>query len=239
MHLRAMSFVGFHDSGKTTLVVRLAEYLRDRGHQVGIIKSSGHGFDSGGTDTGKLAATGCPTAGLGPDQTMFLLPHRVSLHSALPFLDADILLVEGGKSLRCLPRIIVPKKDQDIDLLDSGLAFGCWDAGHGCECGPSRRFYELDEVAELVLGKGFLLPGLDCGACGHENCAGLAREIVTGRATARDCRAESSQLEILVNGVPLGMNSFVASIMASTIRGMLSQLKGYAPGRIEIKVEEA
>lgn len=237
MHLRAMSFVGFHNSGKTTLVVRLAGYLRDRGHRVGIIKSSGHGFDLGGTDTGKLAGTGCPTAGLGPDQAMVLLPRRVSLHSALPFLDGDILLVEGGKSLTCLPRIILPKRAQDIESLDSRLAFGYWDAGQGCDCRPWSRFGELAELAALVLEKGFLLPGLDCGACGRENCAALAREIVAGRATAQDCRAESSHLEILVNGVPLGMNSFVASIMASTIRGMLSQLKGYAPGRIEIKVE--
>ncbi len=237
MHLRAMSFVGFHDAGKTTLVVRLAEYLRDQGHRVGIMKSSGHGFDCGSTDTGKLAATGCPTAGLSPDQTMVLLPRRVSLHSALPFLDADILLVEGGKGLTCLPRIILPKMAQDMELLDAGLALGCWDAGHGCDCRPWSRFDDVIELAELVLGKGFLLPGLDCGACGRENCAALAREIVAGRATAEDCRAESSQLEVLVNNVPLGMNSFVASIMASTIRGMLSQLKGYAPGRVEIKVE--
>lgn len=239
MHRRAMSFVGFHDSGKTTIVVRLAEYLRDMGHRVGIIKSSGHGFGYGDTDTGKLAATGCPTAGLGPDQTMVLLPRRVSVHSALTFLDADILLVEGGKGLTCLPRIILPKTAQDIELLDDGLSFGWWDADGSWECRPGKRFDQLAGLAELVLNKGFLLQGHDCKACGRTNCAALAREIVAGRAQPDDCRAQLNQLAVSINGMPLAMNSFVASIMTSTIRGMLSPLKGYTPGRIEIRVDSA
>ncbi len=66
MNVRAIGFVGFHNSGKTTLVIRLAKHLRKMGHRVGIIKSSRHGFDLGATDPGKLAATGCPTAGIAP-----------------------------------------------------------------------------------------------------------------------------------------------------------------------------
>ena len=235
MNVRAMGFVGFHNSGKTTLVVRLAEHLRKLGRRVGVIKSTRHGFDLGATDTGKLAATGCPTAGIAPTQTMLLLPRSLPIGSLLPLLDADVLLVEGGKGLTCLPRVVLPKKPEDMAALEAGLAYGYW--GEELQGGSLERLSSLEALASLVLDKGFLLPALDCGECGRPGCADLARDIVAGGASPEDCLARPSHLEVTVNGVPLGMNPFVASIMTSTIRGMLSQLKGYAPGRVQIRVE--
>lgn len=233
MNIRAMGFVGFHNSGKTTLIVRLAEHLRKRGLRVGIIKSAQHGFDLG--DTGKLAATGCSIAGVAPAQTMLLFPRPLSVTSLVPLLDADILLVEGGKNLTFLPRIVLPKTQEEITALAVGLAYGYW--GKDLQSGLVR-LSGLDELVFLVLEKGFLLPALDCGECGQESCAGLARDIVAGKALPEDCRARPAQLQVLINGVPLAMNPFVSSILTSTIRGMLKPLKGYAPGRIEIRVGE-
>lgn len=237
MNVRAMGFVGFHNSGKTTLVVELAKYLRESGFRVGIIKSSRQGFDLGFSDTAKLAATENPVAGITPDQTMILLPKAMPVGSILPLLDADVLLVEGGKALTFLPRIVLPKSEQDIAALDCGLAYGYWGVSQPVELRNLSRLEDLATTAALVLEKGFLLPALDCGACGRDNCGGLARDIVAGKALPEDCQAHPAQFRVLVNGVPLGMNPFVASIMTSTIKGMLSQLKGYAPGSIEIFVE--
>lgn len=236
MIARAMGFVGFHNSGKTTLLVRLAEHLRKLGRRVGVVKSSRHGFDLGDTDTGKLAATGSPVAGMSPDQTMVLLPWAVRLESLPPLLDVDVLLVEGGKNLGSLPRIVIPRTPEDIEALDAGLAYGYWGEFQGAAL---PRLSRLEDVAGLVLEKGFLLPALDCGACDRESCAEMARDIVAGRAAPEDCRAMASQMEVRVNGVPLGMNPFVATVLTSTLKGMLSPLKGYVPGRIDIHVEEA
>jgi molybdopterin-guanine dinucleotide biosynthesis adapter protein len=236
MNMRAMSFVGFHDSGKTTLIAGLAKHLQEHGRRVGIVKSTHSGFDLGLTDTGKLAATGCPVAGISPDQTMILLPRSMRLGALLPLLDVEILLVEGGKSLTFLPRILLPKTEQDVSVLDSGLAYGYWGQPLPINL---PNVHSLEVLASLVLERGFLLPSLDCGECGRDNCAGLAREIVAGQALPEECRAQPARFQILVNGVPLGMNTFVASIMSSTIKGMLSPLKGYSPGNIEIHVEDA
>ncbi|WP_045220239.1 molybdopterin-guanine dinucleotide biosynthesis protein MobB [Desulfonatronum thioautotrophicum] len=254
MTTRAMGFVGFHNSGKTTLVVRVAEQLRRLGHRVGIIKSSHHPFDLGpsktslGTsqdnsqknsqDTSRLAATGCAVAGIDPRQTLLVRPEPLPILSAWSLLDADILLIEGGKGLGFLPRIILqrtePGSTDDPKTLDSGLALAVWEAG-----GPSEVpvLTTVEAVTDLVLQRGFLLPALDCGACGRKDCRTLAQDIVAGLATPEDCRAMSEELSVRVNGVQLGMNPFVASIMASTIRGMLCQLKGYAPGTIDIHLE--
>jgi molybdopterin-guanine dinucleotide biosynthesis adapter protein len=240
MTTRAMGFVGFHKSGKTTLVAQVAQHLRDQGHRVGIIKSSHHPFDLGTTDTGKLAGTGCPVAGINPDQTMFVLPQALPVTAAWSLLDADILLVEGGKKLTFLPRIILPRTEpgsaDDPAALAEGLALAAWEQ-EGATGLPVCE--TVEGVADLVLRRGFLLPALDCGACGREDCWGLARDVVAGRASPEDCKAVEDAFSVRVNGVPLGMNPFVARIMASTLRGMLCQLKGYAPGTVDIHLGPA
>lgn len=240
MALCAMSFVGFHNSGKTTLVRELAVRLQARGRRVGMIKMSGQGFDLEATDTGKLATTGCPVAGIGPEQTMVVFPQKRRLGAVASLLDADTLLVEGGKNLGVLPRVVLtaiePEADEDLAALGHGLAVACW--------GPESlanvlRLDDLEHLADLVMERGFWLPGLDCGACGREDCAALAREIVAGTAQAADCRTTRAGFTVRVNNQPLAMNPFVATIMASTLKGMLCQLKGYAPGTIDIHLEEA
>jgi molybdopterin-guanine dinucleotide biosynthesis protein B len=130
---------------------------------------------------------------------------------------------------------VLPKTQEEMAALEAGRADGYW--GKDLQ-GGFARLSGLDELASLVLEKGFLLPALDCGECRRESCADLARDIVAGRALPEDCLGQAGQLQVLVNGVPLGMNPFVSSIITSTIRGMLKPLKGYAPGRIEIRVEE-
>ena len=240
MTTRAMGFVGFHKSGKTTLVTQVAQRLRDKGHRVGIIKSSHHPFDLGATDTGKLAGTGCPVAGINPDQTMLVLPNSMPVMSAWSLLDADILLVEGGKKLTFLPRIVLPRTEpastDDPAALGDGLALAVWEQ-EGATGLPVCA--TVEDVADLVLRRGFLLPALNCGACGREDCAELARDVVAGRASPDDCKAVEDAFSVRVNGVPLGMNPFVARIMASTLRGMLCQLKGYAPGAIDVHLGPA
>ena len=42
---RVVSFVGRSNSGKTTLLARLVEALKERGLKVGVIKHAHHGFD--------------------------------------------------------------------------------------------------------------------------------------------------------------------------------------------------
>ncbi|WP_158269617.1 molybdopterin-guanine dinucleotide biosynthesis protein MobB [Desulfonatronum sp. SC1] len=240
MTTRAMGFVGFHKSGKTTLVTQVAKQLRDQGHRVGIIKSSHHLFDLGAMDTGRLAGTGCPVAGINPDQTMLLLPKAMPVMAAWSLLDADILLVEGGKKMNFLPRIILPRIEPDSGddpaALADGLALAVWEQERSTGLPVCAT---VEDVADLVLRRGFLLPALNCGACGREDCGELARDMVAGRAVPEDCKAVEDSFSVRVNGVPLGMNPFVARVMASTLRGMLCQLKGYAPGAIDVHLGPA
>jgi molybdopterin-guanine dinucleotide biosynthesis protein B len=98
-------------------------------------------------------------------------------------------------------------------------------------------YTEVEPLAELVLQQGFLLPGLDCSACGYATCGELARSIVSGGDSEGSCQAVPSDLEILVNGQPLALNPFVRQLISGTLTGMLSSLKGYAPGPVTIRME--
>jgi hypothetical protein len=48
---------------------------------------------------------------------------------------------------------------------------------------------------------------------------------------------EASTL-VKVNGKVVPMNSFIAKIVKNTITGLLSPLKGFAKGDIEIKIKQ-
>jgi molybdopterin-guanine dinucleotide biosynthesis protein B len=39
-----------------------------------------------------------------------------------------------------------------------------------------------------------------------------------------------------INGQPLALNAFTARILAGALRGMLRELKGFAPGELTLKM---
>jgi molybdopterin-guanine dinucleotide biosynthesis adapter protein len=230
--VRAIAVVGWKDSGKTTLAARLIAALKQRGLRVGAAKSSHHGFDRSDLDTGRLAAEADVVAGSGPSEAMLLWPANRDLRELIRSMDVDFVVVEGGKSLDWLPRVVIADDPDKALELDHGLAL----CSVGAKIEGKPLLTEVEEIADLALERGFLLEGLNCGACGHPECGDLAREIVSGRVGAEECMASGEDLRILVEGTELGLNQFVRSILSGTLTGMLSRLKGYAPGRVRIEL---
>ncbi|MFP4212560.1 MAG: molybdopterin-guanine dinucleotide biosynthesis protein MobB [Desulfohalobiaceae bacterium] len=227
----AISLVGYKASGKTTLALRLCSELRHREYKVAGVKFSHQGLDRQEADSAKLAEACFVSAAISQEESSIVWSQPKSLADLLPVLQADVLVIEGGKTLANLPRILLPREPAEAAELGSDLALAVWgqDPGLGLPV-----VSQVTELADLVLEKGFYLPGLDCGHCGREDCGQLAREIVSGQASPEDCNASSSDMQIRVNGQPLAMNPFVQNIIQSTLQGMLSSLKGYTPGRVEI-----
>jgi len=232
--MKAVSIVGYKKSGKTTLAVDLCRALGLQGYAVAAAKFSHQGFDKIDGDTSRLAEVCSAVVGLSGQETCLLWPGKRYLPDIVPLLQADVLVVEGGKALNNLPRIILPGPEGPIEKLRPELALACFGSVEvqGLTC-----IRDIGTLAELVLARGFYLPGLDCGACGRDDCGQMARDIVAGQAGIEDCVAMHSELKVTVNGAPLGLNPFVSSIVAGGIKGMLSQLKGYGPGSIEISLE--
>ena len=234
--MKAVSIVGPKKSGKTTLGVELAKTLKTRGHSVSAAKFSHHDLAWAEADTSQYAAICDAVAGIGPNETFVRWDNHRFLPDILPLLSADVLLVEGGKTLGFLPRILClnDKLEDGIDWLMPELAISTW----GERSLPDvPHALSVDELADIVMAKGFFLPGMDCETCGRPDCLGLAKDIVKGTASPEACLALHNSIEVSINGAPLGMKPFVEDIVSAAIREMIRTLKGYSPGKATIKLD--
>lgn len=236
--MRAIGIIGYKDSGKTSLASALARELTARGRKVGVIKHSSRHLDLPGKDTALLEEVADQVGVVSPQESAVFWKKPLSLEDIIPFLGADVVLVEGFKEEKTFPKIVCLRgKPDDQDLFD-GLSI--------CAVGPTDHMEGVDvlflgkdevgKIADLVEEKAFKLPNLDCDGCGRERCYDLAREIVGGRASAEDCLSLRPTTEVKIDGQPMPMNPFISGIVRSTILGVLSPRKGFKKGKIEISI---
>lgn len=233
--MQAVALIGNKKSGKTTLMLDLIEQLKISGLRVAAAKFTQHSLDREGSDTERLARSAHCVVGLGKGQSSIVWNAASALADLLPLLDSDILVVEGGRQLHWLPRVILPRSPEEAETLAEGLALAVWSDSVILPGIPS--FQDPSALAGHIQRRAFLLPGLDCQACGFESCGQLAERILAGEAKPGDCQAVNQELVITVNGQEIPLNPFVRSIIAGSITGMLSSLKGFSPGSIDIHME--
>lgn len=107
----AVAFTGPSNSGKTTLIVKVAKKLiNEHAKEVAIIKNDpkdkAH-FDVPGKDSHKFSETGAEVVVTSPTRTTMFSQRHKELDEIIAMLgDFDILLVEGLKNLP-LPRISI------------------------------------------------------------------------------------------------------------------------------------
>ncbi|MEK9899516.1 MAG: molybdopterin-guanine dinucleotide biosynthesis protein B [Rhodospirillaceae bacterium] len=103
--MRVVGIVGWHDSGKTTLMVTLVAELVARGHRVSTVKHAHHGFDvdTPGKDSWKHRDAGATEVMVG-SAARWALMHELrgdpepSLDALLATMNpVDLVLVEGFK----------------------------------------------------------------------------------------------------------------------------------------------
>lgn len=111
----AVAFTGPSNSGKTTLIEKIAHILIKE-HQVAIIKNDPKDkaqFDIEGKDSYKFSQTGAETVVVSPTRTTYFSKQSRSLKEIIDMLgEFEILLVEGLKTLP-LPRIAIFRERLD------------------------------------------------------------------------------------------------------------------------------
>ena len=137
----ALAFIGYQNSGKTTLVEKVITRLTQRGLRVGTIKHHGHkGFeiDQPGKDSWRHAQAGSRHVGLvapGQYAEYAYTEGEVPVGDLLThYTDVDIVIVEGYKTAG-LPNIVVTRSgvdrlrgDTSFDLIDGNtVAIACND----------------------------------------------------------------------------------------------------------------
>jgi molybdopterin-guanine dinucleotide biosynthesis protein B len=234
--MKGVQILGFKKSGKTTLCQALLAELAGRGVAPCALKCTHNpGIDKEDTDTDRFMAH-CRTVGAvaGAESALFFNAPR-KLSDMLAMLDGEALVMEGGREHAVAPRVLVLREPAEAaQLSDPGLVLGTF----GEVRAPGLpHIASVAELADLTLERGFVLPALDCAACGRDDCAGLAADIMAGRATPGDCATTQVAMAVSVGGRRLTLNPFVERILASGIRGLVSELKGFGPGAVEIRID--
>jgi molybdopterin-guanine dinucleotide biosynthesis adapter protein len=211
-----VTFIGWHDSGKTTLVTKVVTELKKLGYSVAVIKSSsdcGIPFDRPETDTFKHRQAGADGVLLvAPDQMVLQAGHsRLSLRILAQryFPDVDIVIGEGFKTARKVPKIEVLRdlRQKMGEEIHGIIAVASDLAGVVGSC-----LFRLDEAREiaLFLEKRFL------------RREGDAREMTT----------------LLVNGRKIPLKGFIQEALAATVGGFVQSLKLHEEiGEIELRIK--
>ena len=150
-----VTFIGWHDSGKTTLARQVVSELKKLGYRVAVIKSSndsGIEFDTPGTDTFLHKQAGADSVMLvAPDQMVLQtknsgLSLRTLAHRYFP--DVDIIIGEGFKTAKKIPKIEV-FMNNDQKLRDE--VHGVIAVATNLEGVAGNYVFRLDEAAEIAL----------------------------------------------------------------------------------------
>lgn len=116
----AVAFTGPSNSGKTTLIAKVAASLIDKGSKVSIIKNDPKDkavVDIEGKDSYKFSQTGAEVVITSPTRTTYFSQRHKELDEIIRiFGDFDFLLVEGLKNLP-LPRISIFRDCIDRDYI--------------------------------------------------------------------------------------------------------------------------
>lgn len=116
--LHIITFIGWHNSGKTTLVTKVVAHLKQRGYRLAVIKSTkdqGIIFEAAGTDTARHRQAGADTVLLvAPDQMTMVTANKGKSLVELAHCfcsDVDLVIGEGFKEAEGVPKIEVRRQD--------------------------------------------------------------------------------------------------------------------------------
>ncbi len=112
--MKAIGFIGYSNTGKTTLIEKLIPIFRARGLAVSAIKNAHHGFDMDrpGKDSFRYREAGAGQVLIATGQRWALLTETPQAAATLDDLLAqlapcDLVIIEGFKSEGRIPRIEV------------------------------------------------------------------------------------------------------------------------------------
>ncbi len=228
--MKVIGIVGFKKSGKTTLTMAIAKSLMDRGHRVAVVKHSSEPVDHRNTDTGQFMKEIGWVALITPENSEIILKGKHDLKGIMSYFLGDFLIVEGFKNLKYFPKIVCLKEEDEKKVLDDGLVL--FTAGIDASLKEKKvvnylisEENDLEEMVSQVEKRAFMLPDMNCGKCGYDNCYSLAQAIVKGNEVQQKCVYSQNAISIHINKKKVYLNSFMSQLYQNMIYGMFSPLK--------------
>ncbi|MDY0152751.1 MAG: molybdopterin-guanine dinucleotide biosynthesis protein B [Candidatus Cloacimonas sp.] len=248
--MKAIGVIGYHHTGKTTLVCALISELQARGYKVMSIKdihSEAYHADTEGKNTALHAKAGSEAVfAKGLHDSALLFPRSLDLREMVSYLKADYLIIEGLKDAP-VPKIVCAASTEQLDELIDGTTIGI--SGIISDNLAEYRGLpvyclqkNLSSLVQDVLDKSFnILPISDpecCSACG-KTCYAMAEAIVQGTAIRSDCLLDSSpDFTLSVSGEEVVIVPFVQKIFSDVVTSLVDNLKGIDPhGDISLRIK--
>ncbi len=149
----AVAFSGPSNSGKTTLIVKVANILQDSGLKVCIVKHDPKDkarFDRPGKDSDKFSQTGADVAVVSPNRTTMFKQNSSTIDEIVEMFDSfDYLLVEGLKTLP-LPRISIFRNSLDETYFKVTNAIACDETINKSEIPSSIDILDLNNPESVI-----------------------------------------------------------------------------------------
>ncbi len=197
-----ITFIGWHNCGKTTLAGQVVQHLKERGYTIAVIKSTketGLVLDREGTDTFSYRQAGADAVTLiAPDQMVMTTntpQKRLTTLAHRFFADVDLVVGEGFKEERQVAKIEVSRGDSELlrDRVTGVIAIA-----------TDRRIsgdyiFRLNESREIA-------------------------DFIEKRFLASNVQVRE-QAVLLVNGNRIVMKEFVQEALAGTVKGFVESLK--------------
>ena len=203
------------------MIVELLERLKD--YRIAIIKHTPHGIDMQGKDSARFREAGAMEVVLLGDEQVHI-KKASSLFSLLKSLENyDIILVEGFKSYKFLPKICLGEAECENCIMRNP------------NIEDVLNYIEKEVKIERIMKE---LPNFNCGECNHRNCREMAEAIYNGEDDFKNCRYwnPNAVISVKVNGKDVYMGKFAQDVVIKTITGMLSAFKGVGDiEEVEIK----
>jgi len=236
--MKALGVIGYHHTGKTTVVTTLIRQLTKKGFRVATIKdihAENYHADTPGTNTWHhLQAGACQVFAKGLHDSALLLPDAPELKDIVKLLNGDFLIIEGLRSAP-VPKILCAETIDQLEELydDTIIAISGKLASAGLDWSEPPVydiFTQSELLAQLVINKSFdLLPlntPKDCSMCGL-TCYDMATAILKGEKQRSDCLAEySKSLQLKVDNAVIPLKPYVRKTLSDVLKAYLSNLNG-------------
>jgi molybdopterin-guanine dinucleotide biosynthesis protein MobB len=170
MTIPIVSIIGWHNSGKTTLIEHLLRELKERGYRVATVKHSGGHFDMDrpGTDTWRYAEAGSDLVAIvggGHSAILEQFSSEPSLETILARLpqDLDLVITEGYKRAPTPKIRVYGESEGAATPMDAAgeLLATVSATGHGapttCEV-PHYAAQDVTGVIQLLIDRAILSP---------------------------------------------------------------------------------
>ncbi len=197
-----VTFIGWHDCGKTTLASKVVTHLKESGYSVAVIKSTketGIAFDTPGTDTHTHRQAGA-------DAVLFVAPDQMVMQSENSgesiislahrfFPHVDIVIGEGFKRARRVAKIEVYRNSDQLlrDQVTGVIAVASDKQISG------DYIFRLDEASEIA--------------------AFIEKRFLQNSAKPTD------RTTLMINGERVVLKGFVQDALAGSIEGFINSLK--------------